>query len=79
MNTNPILEEVRRIKEQLAAEAGHDVDRFVDQLRAWTAAHPHTSPVMRNAEELRQLIAAKERHRAENEAMALNDKPPRQN
>ena len=28
MKTNPILEEVWQIKDQLAAEAGYDVDRF---------------------------------------------------
>jgi hypothetical protein len=28
MKANPILEEVWRIKDQLAAEAGYDVDRF---------------------------------------------------
>jgi len=77
VKTNPILEEVWRIKDQLAAEAGYDMDRFVEQLRAWSAAHPPSGPVVRNAEELRQLMAAEERQRAEQSAMVLNDKPPR--
>ena len=77
VKTNPILEEAWRIKDQLAAEAGYDVDRFVEQLRAWSAAHPPSGPVVRNAEELRQLMAAEERARAAESAMALNDKPPR--
>ena len=78
MKSNPILEEVWRIKDQLAAEAGYDVDRFFEQLRAWSAAHPHPGPVARNAEELRHLMAEKERQRAAQAAMSLNDKPPRQ-
>jgi hypothetical protein len=77
MKTNPILEEVWRIKDQLAAEAGYDMDRFVEQLRAWSAAHPPSGPVVRNAEELHRLMAEEERQRAEESAMALNDKPPR--
>lgn len=75
MKANPILEEVWRIKDQLAAEAGNDVDRFFENLRKWEAEHPHPGPVVRNADELRQLVAQKERQRAEESAMALNDKP----
>ena len=75
MKANPILEEVWRIKDQLAAEAGNDVDRFFENLRKWEAEHPHPGPVVRDADELRQLVAQKERQRAEESAMALNDKP----
>jgi hypothetical protein len=32
MKSNPILEEVWRIKDQLAEEAGYDADRFFDNL-----------------------------------------------
>ena len=39
------------------------------------AEHPHNGPVVRNAEELRQLVVEKERQRAEESALALNDKP----
>jgi hypothetical protein len=77
MKANPILEEVWRIKDQLAAEAGYDIDRFFENLRKWEAGHPHTGPVVRNAEELRQLVAAEERQRAGVSAFVLNDKPPR--
>ncbi len=59
MKPNPILEEVWRIKDQLAAEADYDIDQFVAQLRAWSAAHPVTGPVVRNAEELRRLVSGK--------------------
>jgi hypothetical protein len=76
MKSNPILEEVWRIKDQLAAEADYDVDRFFDNLKAWIAEHPSTAPVIRNPEELRQLIAEKERQRAEQSALTLNEDPP---
>jgi hypothetical protein len=69
MKANAILEEVWRIKEQLAAEAGYDVDQFFAQLRAWSQAHPQTGPVVRNAEDLRRLAA-------EESALELKDKPP---
>ncbi len=75
MKADPILQEVWDIKDRLAAEAGYDVDRFFDQLKEWTAKHPPTGPVVRNAEELRQLIAEQERQRAAQKAMALNEEP----
>jgi hypothetical protein len=75
MKSDSILEEVWRIKDQLAAEAGYDIDRFFDNLRKWEAEHPHSGPVVYSAEELRQLIAEKERLRARESPMALNDKP----
>ena len=77
MKSNPILEEVWRIKDQLAAEAGYNMDRFYEQLRAWSAAHPHPGPVIRNAAELRQLVAAEAHQRATESARALNDQPVR--
>jgi hypothetical protein len=75
---NPILHEVWDTKDRLAAEAGYDVDHFVNQLKEWTAKHPPTGPVVRNAEELRQLIAAKERQRAGQPTVALNEEPTKQ-
>jgi hypothetical protein len=75
MNSNPILEEVWRIKDQLAAEAGCDADRFFDNLKKWIAENPPTSPVAHNAGELRQLIAEKECQRVA--ALALNEEPPK--
>jgi hypothetical protein len=77
MKSNPILEEVWRIKDQLAVEAGHDVDRFFANLRKWEAEHPHPGQVVHGAEELRQLAALKKLHHAEEAAMLLNDKAPR--
>lgn len=77
MKSNPILQEVWDIKDRLAAEAGYDVDRFFDQLKDWTAKHPPTGPVVRNAEELRQLLAEKERQCAAQSALTLNEQPPK--
>jgi hypothetical protein len=51
------------------------MDRFCDNLQKWTEEHPHDGPVVRNAEELRQLIAEKERQQARE--AALRDEPPR--
>jgi hypothetical protein len=76
MQSNPILQEVWDIKDRLAAESGYDINRFVQQLREWSAAHPHNGPVVRNAGELRQLIAEKERLRAGQPTVALNEEPP---
>ena len=78
MKPDPILEEIWRIKDELAREAGYDIHRMFENLRKWSAEHPHSGPVVRNAEELRQLVAEEERKRAEASALALNEEPPRQ-
>ena len=49
-------------------------------LTSSTSGSPNTppaGPVVRNAEELRQLIAEKERQRAERSALTLNEEPPK--
>lgn len=78
MKPNPILEEAWRIKDELAREAGYDIHRLCENTRRWAAEHPHSGPVVRNAEELRQLVAEEERKRAEASAAVLNEEPPRQ-
>ena len=77
MNTNPILEEVWRIKDELAREAGYDVYRLCENTRRWAAEHPPSGPVIHSAEELRQFVAERERRRSEESAMVLRDKPSR--
>lgn len=74
MKSNPILDEVWRIKDELAREAGYDVDRFFDNLRAWSDAHPHSGPVVRNAGELRRLA---NKTPASSDAPALKEVPPK--
>jgi hypothetical protein len=76
MRTNPLLEEVWRIKDQLAAEAGFDMDRYFENLRRWEAEHPHHGPVVHGADELRQLAAQREQRRAQESVLAFNEEPP---
>ena len=76
MKPNPILEEVWRIKDELAREANYDIHQLCENTRRWAAEHPHTGPVVRNTEELQQLIAAKERQRAEQPTLAVKEEPP---
>ena len=76
MKPNPILDELWKVKDQLAAEAGYDVDRFLENLRRWEAEHPQPGRVVHGAEELRQLVAEEERKRAEAAALILKEQPP---
>ncbi len=62
MKANPILEEVWRIKDQLAAESGYDMGRFLAQLRTWAETHPQQSQAVHNAEEPRQLAGEENEH-----------------
>ncbi len=64
MKSNPILEELWRVKDKLAAEAGYDVERFLEGLRRWEAEHPPAGKVVAGAEELRRLAAEEERKRS---------------
>lgn len=72
MKPNLILEEVWRIKDELAREAGYDVHCLCANTRQWAAAHPHPGPRVRNADELRRLLDAVERRRAEESMLVLN-------
>lgn len=54
MISNAILDEVRRVKEELTLEANHDIHAFCEQTRVWVAQHPHKGPVVRTAEEIRR-------------------------
>ncbi len=75
MKSNPILEEVWRIKAELAREAGHDIHRLCENTRKWAAAHPRSGPVVGSAQELRQLIAEQERKRAQASGLLLKEQP----
>jgi hypothetical protein len=69
---NPLLEEIWEIKDRLARESGNDLRAFCNQLQAWSAAHPHSGPVVRNAAELRALLASGE----SKEQLAVREEPP---
>ena len=58
MKSNPILEEVWRVKDELAREANFDVHQLCENIRKWAATHLHSGPIVRNAEELRRLAAS---------------------
>jgi len=75
MRPDPIIEEVWRIKDELAREAGYDVQRLCENTRKWAAEHPRRGPVVRNAEELRQFLAAAEHRRSEASTWTLRDAP----
>ena len=77
MKSNPILEEVWRVNDELAREAGYDIHRLCENTRRWAAEHPRPGPIVRNADELRQLAAENERTRAVASDLALNETPPR--
>jgi hypothetical protein len=60
MKAEPILLELEAVKERLAAEAGGDTRRFLDQMEAWTVEHPHPGPVVNSPEELQVRLRARE-------------------
>jgi hypothetical protein len=72
MKPNPILEEVWRIKDELAREAGDDVHRMCENTRKWAAEHPHTGPIVRDADALRRYY-----EQLEAEALVLREEPPK--
>ena len=78
MKTNPILEEIWRIKDELSREYAADPDAYFAKLDEIANAEETAGrKVIRSAAELRRLMAAEERQRAEKSAMGLNEKPPR--
>ena len=78
MKANPILEEIWKIKDDLAREAGYDTHRFFENLRRWESEHPPAGPVIHSAEELRVFAENEERRRSGATTLTLNEEPPRQ-
>jgi hypothetical protein len=74
MKTNPLLEELWRVKDDLACEAGCDLNRIFTELRAAEAQHPGT--LIRSADDLRRYVADQERQHDAAPAAALNETPP---
>ena len=60
MKAQPILQELEAVKERLAAQADGDTQRFLEQMDAWFAEHPHAGPVVNSLEELQARIQARE-------------------
>jgi len=78
MKSNPILDEVWSIKDELSREMAADPDAYFAKLDAIAAAEENAGrKVIRSAEELRQMMDEKDRQRTEESAMTLHDKPRR--
>ena len=60
MKAEPILQELEAVKERLAAEAGGDTRRFLDQMEAWLVEHPHAGPLVNSPVELQARLRARE-------------------
>ena len=67
MKPDPILEELWRIKDDLAREAGYDVHRLCENVRRWAAEHPHTGPMVKTDEEPLH---------SRDESLVLREEPP---
>jgi hypothetical protein len=76
MKTNPLLEELWQVKNDLAREAGYDIDRIFAELRAAEARQP--GPLIRSLEELRRYAEDEERRRDTASALLLKEEPPPQ-
>jgi len=74
MKTNPLLEELWRVKDDLAREAGYDLNRIFAELRVAEAQQPGT--LIRSTEDLRRYVSEQERQHAAAPALALNETPP---
>jgi hypothetical protein len=72
MNSNSILEEIWRIKHEVAEEAGQDIHRMCENARRWASEHPHAGPYVKNASELRAFLAERERE----ESLVMREEPP---
>lgn len=57
MKSNPVLDELWRIKDELSREAGDDLHQLCENTRRWAAEHPHPGPVIRSGEELQEPAA----------------------
>ena len=78
MKADPILEELWRVKDELSREMAADPAAYFAKLdKIGDAEEKAGRKVIRSAEELRQLMAEKERQQAVESALALNEKPTR--
>lgn len=60
MKDDPIVAEVRKVREAMLEEAGHDLDRLCDTIEQNAAKRPHTGLSVRTAEELRRIVEQQE-------------------
>ena len=74
MKTNPLLEELWKVKDDLAREGGYDIDRIFAELRIAEAQQP--GPLIRSAEELRRYVAEEEHRQEAASTPALKEESP---
>ncbi len=74
MKANPLLEELWRVKDDLAREAGYDIDRIFSEFRAEEGRQP--GPLIHSADELRRYAQDEERRHTATSTLALNEEPP---
>ncbi len=73
MKPDPILEELWRVKDNLAREAGYDIDRIFAELRA--AELQQTGRLIHTAEQLRHYAGEQESRRDAASALQLREEP----
>jgi len=71
MKDDPIVSEVRRVRETLWQEAGCDLHRLGDLVRRTAASVPSFGPSIANAEQLRRYVEQKQAG-----TPALREEPP---
>ena len=75
MKADPILEELWRVKDDLAREAGYNIDCIFDELR--TAETRHPGPLIRSADDLQRYVAEEEHRHSLTTALALKESKER--
>ena len=71
MKDDPIVSEVRRVREALWQEAGCDLQRLAELARQKAAGLPNLGPRLENAEALRRYA-----QQQENTTSVLREQPP---
>jgi hypothetical protein len=71
MNDDPIVSEVRRVREALWHEAGCDLNRLAELVHQTVASVSPTGPSIENAQELRRYV-----EQQQTAAAALREDPP---
>lgn len=76
MKPDPILSELWKVKDDLAAEAGYDTEIFFQRLRDWETDSLSAHRLIRTADELCQIRAEQESERKGAFPLTLKDEPP---
>jgi hypothetical protein len=76
MESDPMLEEMWRVKDAWAREATDEVHRLCQSTCKGAAEHLHPGPLGGNGKQLWDLAAEMEQQRAEASALVLKHAPP---